>query len=153
MLSTFAIAMTASLQGCSILIMASGLTLGELDTREIVYERFGPPDSVSVINAIDPESSKVREFEVEHYHVHAKFNTAMPMGSGSLLMFVFEPIMTCQASIEAAYEIIRGHDLAFVFDEQGNTIGRSGPSSFLDMGRQAGEINVLHWKRPDAGEE
>ncbi len=153
MLRTVAIAMMASLTGCSLLINCSGESLRNLDTREIVYERFGPPDSVSVLHAVDPQTSEARRFDVEHYHVHAKFNTAMPMGSGSVFMLLVEPIMTCQALLGAAGEIIKGHDLAFVYDDQGNTIGRQGPLSSMEALRNyRDKTNVLHWERPDDGD-
>lgn len=153
MLRAVAIAMMATLPGCSLLIRASGETLRDLDTREIVYDRFGPPDSVSVMSAVDPRTSEVRQFEVEHYHVHAKYNTAMPMGSGSVFMILGEPIATCQALVEATGEIMKGHHLAFVYDDQGKTIGHQYPQPFLDRPWTRDETNVLHWEKPDAGQE
>ncbi|MGE0247717.1 MAG: hypothetical protein AB7Q37_19045 [Pyrinomonadaceae bacterium] len=150
----FVIALVASLQGCSLLIRCSGTSLSELDTREIVYERFGPPDSVSLINAVDPQTSEVRQFEVEHHHVHAKFKATSPIWCGSVVILLYEPFLIGEALYEAASEIIEGHDLAFVYDEQGNTIGRQGPISFIGGTQQDRvEINVLNWDRPEADEE
>lgn len=151
MLPAVAIALSSGFSGCSLLINHSGVMLRNLDSREIVYERFGPPDSVSLVSAIDPKSSEVREFEVEHYHVHAKFNTAMPIGAWGPSMLLLEPFLTSLAVYEAASEVVRGHDLAFVYDDHGNTIGHHYPRPFLDaVQRPRDEVNVLLWERRDS---
>lgn len=140
-------AMITCLSGCSLLIEHSGTVLRDLDSRQIVHDRFGPPDSVSAVNLIDPRSEEVRQFEVENYHIHGKFNTAMPIGYWSPFFLLAEPFLTCTALYEAAREYVEGHDLAFVFDEQGNTIGHHYPQPFLEAVHGASESNVLDWKR------
>ncbi len=139
-----------SFSGCSLLIENSGIVLRDLDTRQIVHDRLGQPDNVSVVDLVDPRSEKIRQFEVEHYHVHAKFNTAMPVGASSGLIILMEPIMTCSALYNAAKEVAVGHSLEFVYDEQGNTIGYKYPQSFHGSGRSSSsQSNVLNWKRAD----
>lgn len=142
-------AMITSLPGCSLLITHSGTTLSDLDSRQIVHDRFGPPDSVSVVDLIDPRSEEIHQFEVEHYHIHAKCSTAMPMGAPPpLTLLLIEPLLTCGALYSAAKEYVVGHHLSFVYDEQGDTIGYQYPQTFLDsVQRGARESNVLNWKR------
>ncbi len=148
-MTALAIAMI-SFSGCSLLIANSGIVLRDLDTRQMVHDRLGQPDSISVVDLVDPRSEKIRQFEVEQYHVHAKFNTAMPMGASSGLIFFIEPIMTCYALYDAAKEVAVGHSLEFVYDEQGKTIGHQYPQPFDGSGRSNSiNSNVLNWQRAD----
>ena len=137
--------MIACLPGCSIFIDSSGITLRDLDSRQIVHDRFGPPDSVSLVDLIDPASEEVCQFEVEHHHINAKVNTSMPIGAWFPFMLVVEPYLTCRAIYDAAEEYVEGHDLSFVYDQQGNTIGHDYPRPYLDA-LTAGKNNVLRWK-------
>jgi hypothetical protein len=141
-------AMITCLPGCSLLISRSGTALRDLDSRQIVHDRFGPPDSVSLVDLIDPRSEEIRQFEVEHYHIHAKLDTARPTGFWPPALLLIEPLLICGALYEAAREYVEGHHLAFVYDEQGNTTGHQYPQPFFKA-VQAGarESNVLHWKR------
>ena len=135
--------MTACLPGCSLFIAHSGTALRDLDSRQIVHDRFGPPDSVSAVDLMDPRSEEIRQFEVENYHIHAKLDTAMPIGFWHPIALLVEPLLTCGALYEAAREYVEGHDLAFVFDEQGNTIGHHYPQPFLEaLQAGASESNV-----------
>jgi hypothetical protein len=139
--------MITCLQGCSLLITQSGTVLRDLDSRQIVHNRFGPPDSIAEVDLIDPDSEEVRRFEVESYHVHAKFSTAMPMGAWIPGMLLMEPYLTCLTIYEAAREIAKGHHLSFVYDEQGNTIGHRYPRPFLERMQEASSTtNVLNWE-------
>ena len=153
-MSTRLLSMTAwavfstCLSGCSLLISQSGTTLRDLDSRQIVQDRFGKPDAVSLINLIDPQREETRQFEVEHYHIHAKLNTEMPVGFLPPIMLLAEPVLTCAALYEAGKEYVEGHHLEFVYDQQGNTIGSKFPQPFLAaMQGKSRSTNVLNWKR------
>lgn len=137
----------ACLSGCSLLISAYGPQHSDLESRQLVNDRFGQPDSVSVVELVNPDSEEVQQFEVENHYVHANFNTTMPMGSGSLLMLFAEPYFTCVALYDAAKEYAEVQHLAFVYDEQGNTIGHKYPQSLL-QGQFDVRDNVLRWKSP-----
>lgn len=148
------IPVVASLQGCSLLIDSSGAMLRDLNTRQIVYDKLGPPDRVSVVDRIDPNSDEVRQFEVEHYHVHAKYNTSMPIGSWHPIAILVEPAMICYETYEAAEEIVKGHHLEFVYDQHGNTIGHRYPQAFPESLRSdSTQTNVLYWPTPESVSE
>lgn len=140
-------AMVTFLPGCSLLITHSGTALRDLDSRQIVNDRFGSPDSVSVVDLIDPRSEEIRQFEVEHHYIHAKLDTAMPVGYMPATALLIEPLLICSALYEAAREYVEGHHLAFVYDDQGNTIGYQYPQPFPEaVQARASESNVLQWK-------
>lgn len=142
------------LPGCSLLINGSGTELRDLDSRQIVRERFGSPDRITQLDLVDPDTNQIRQFEVENYHVHAKFYTAMPVGAWNPLALFIEPYLMCTEAYEAAKEIADGHHLAFVYDEYGNTIGSQYPRPYLgSMLANSPDTNVLAWDRPSDSAE
>ena len=85
----------AGLPGCSMLIHHSGITVHDPDSRDGVQKQFGTPDSVTQSQRIDPDTDELRTFDVENYHIHAKFNTAMPTGAGGLGLLL-DPFLSLQ---------------------------------------------------------
>ena len=137
-----------TMPGCSILIHHSGMEVDDPDTREGVRSQFGVPDSVTQTTRLDPISEKRRTFDVENYHIHAKFRTTLGSGPVPPWYLFLDPFMTCYELYEAAREHVRGHDLAFVYDENGKTIGHQYPiPSTFGLVTLSGthEDNVLTW--------
>lgn len=132
------------LPGCSLFIRYSGTTLPELESRSEVEERFGPCHNHDTVDLIEPSTLEVYRFEVERYHVHRKFNTAMPMGAWGPVLLLYEAALTCRYSYEAAREIAIGHDLAFVYDQSDKVIGHQYPRSFDRLYDRS--FNVLDWE-------
>ena len=131
--------------GCSVLIRGSGTTLENLDSRVAVEKQFGPSENIEQVDLVDPSTQEVHEFEVEKYHVHWKFNSHFPMGAYSLWWLAWEPILTCHAMYNVAKEVVTGHDLAFIYDEAGNTIGHQYPRPWLTATSDR-KTNVLKWE-------
>lgn len=139
----------ATLPGCSLFIRGSAPTYEGLDTREIVYDTFGPPDYIAEEGFLDPNENTVRWFQVEHHHVRRRFNTEFPIGFGLPGVFLLmEPYSTTMALYEVTQDYTKGHDIAFVYDDEGTTIGFDYPQPFLQSAQYNG-INVLRWQRAD----
>ena len=132
------------LPGCSLFIQHSGTTLRNLESRTEVEERFGASDNLDAVDSIEPSTQEVYRFEVERYHLHRKFNTAMSMGGWSPFLLLYEPALTCHSSYDAAKEIAIGHELAFVYDQDDKIIGHQYPRKFEDAMRDW-SIDVLDW--------
>jgi len=139
--------LVAELPGCALMIHHSGITVHDPDSRDGVQKQFGTPDSVTQSQRIDPDTDELRTFDVENYHVHAKFDTAMPTGAGGLGLLL-DPFLTFQELYKAGKEYVQGHDLAFVYDEHGQTIGYQHPQPFLQRLQSRDENNVLYWQSP-----
>ena len=143
--------------GCSVLIRGSGTTLDNLDSRVAVEKQFGPSENIGQIDLVDPSTQEVHHFEVENYHVHQKFNTNTGTGFYPFMALAYEPILIYQALYDSAKEVLydsakevmTGHDLAFIYDEDGNTIGHQYPRPFLralkDLSSR--KNNVLKWEK------
>ncbi len=135
--------------GCSVLIRESGTTLDNLDSRVAVEKQFGPSENIGQIDLVDPSTQEVHHFEVENYHVHQKFNTNPGTGFYPFMALAYEPILICQALYDSAKEVMTGHDLAFIYDEDGNTIGHQYPRQFLRALKDPSsrKNNVLKWEK------
>lgn len=138
-----------SLPGCNILIRNSGETLNGLDSRDVVVSRFGLPERVDEIHLLEPETNEVHRFDVEKYRVHANYNTGGPIGAGGGMLLLLDPWLTCVALCEKVRDIRDGHDLAFVYDADGNTIGHQYPQPFL-QNHWIDKTNVLHWDEAES---
>ncbi|MEO1524965.1 MAG: hypothetical protein AAFX06_05990 [Planctomycetota bacterium] len=132
--------------GCSSLIRGSGRRVGPLPNRHDVIEAFGQPDLTETIQLAEPESGEVRVFDVEKYRVHSRFNTSLPTGAWHPMMVLLEPVLIPIAIRDAIAERVRGHELAFVYDEAGRTIGYRYPQSFPSTLNEFGRDNVLTWQ-------
>ena len=128
------------------LINNLGPRLDSLDSRAVVEERFGPSQNIVAVDLREPSSQSIRRFEVETYHVHRKFNTAMGMYPFSPLALFYEPFWTCSELYKATKEMIVGHHLAFVYDQAGNTIGYKYPRPPRQAIQDGFKINVLNWE-------
>lgn len=145
----FAVAITV-IPGCSFIIANSGTTLSDLTTRDVVTAQFGSPDKVAELDLVEPGTGEVRRFEVEQYRVHGNYNDGpMPPGAGGLLLLALDPWLTCVELYETAREYVLGHELAFVYDEDGNAIGHQYPQPFLQSIQAPSNrgVNVLRWDR------
>lgn len=150
---TFLAVVITTLPGCSLMITGAGIRAGAPGTRELVYEEFGRPQRISTISLLNRSTGETREFEVEHYLVHAKFAPKYPTGCYPLSALFAEPIYTPIALFSAVDEIVEGHALEFVYDDEGNTIGFRYPIAF--MGRPASpehRIFVGEWTDPSQPE-
>jgi len=151
---TILAAVITGLPGCSLLITGAGIPSGTPRTRELVYAEFGPPQRISTISLVNRSTRETREFEVEHYLVHAKFAPRYGPGAYSPVAVFAEPIFTPIALFSAADEIIEGHPLEFVYDDEGNTIGFRYPMAF--MGRPSSpehRFYVGEWTDPSQPEK
>ena len=65
------------------------------------------------------------------------------------MALAYEPILICQALYDSAKEVMTGHDLAFIYDEDGNTIGHQYPRQFLRALKDPSsrKNNVLKWEK------
>jgi len=116
--------------GCSLFIAAAGIPHGVPETRELVHNQFGRPEKISKTTLLNRSTGERRGFDVEHYHVHAKFAPRYG-GTGYYhpVMLFAEPITVPISLFVAATEIMTGHVLEFVYDDEGNTIGARYPLS------------------------
>lgn len=146
----------ATLPGCSFFIRGSAPRYTDLKTREQVYQTFGPPDDIREEGFVDPAENTVRHFQVEHHHVRKRFDTTFPMGFGLPgVILLMEPYSTTMALYEVAKDYSVGHDIAFVYDDEGTTIGYQFPMPDPVGYRANGPdgINVLNWQRAEETQE
>ena len=134
--------------GCSLLIDGAGVSTAAPRTREVVHKEFGQPQRISTIR-LQHTTGETREFEIEHYFVHKKFAPKYGIGCYPPLMLIAEPIMTPIALFSAIDEIVTGHSLEFVYDDEGKTIGLRYPFAF--MGRLSSPAQIVYvgeWTDP-----
>ncbi|MBL8812716.1 MAG: hypothetical protein JNM43_21300 [Planctomycetaceae bacterium] len=118
--------MVSVIPGCGLLISQSGIGPGAPESRELVHRQFGRPNRTSTTTLHHRLTGETREFEVEHYHVHRKFRPRYAPGFYPILL---DPLLVPVAIANAGREIAKGHELEFVYDDKGRTIGARYPCS------------------------
>ncbi len=134
--------------GCSLLIRGTGVSTAAPRTRELVRREFGQPQRISTIR-LQHSTGETREFEVEHYLVHRKFAPQYGPGAYHPILLIAEPVMTPITLFSAIHEIISGHSMEFVYDDEGKTIGLRYPFGF--MGRPSSPEQLIYvgeWTDP-----
>ena len=134
------------------MILSLEESLTDLDNREIVEEKFGQPDRVEELQLKHPKSGEIQSFEVNHYHVHRRYSTDVPMGSYHPILLLAEPVLIPTAIGMSLREYAAGHKMRFVYDEDGETIGFDYPYPFTEHFQMFRKSNVLRWEQPEDAE-
>ncbi len=117
--------------GCSLFINSSGIEGPPPETREQVHARFGKPRKSSTIELKHEKTFEIRHFPVEHHRVHRKFARKYGPGFYPPLLVFWEVIATPTALLGASLEVLRGHEIAFIYGDDGAVVGHRYPSSFM----------------------
>jgi hypothetical protein len=117
--------------GCSLLINKCGVHGSPPGTREQVHARFGKPRNSSTIELKHAKTSEIRQFPVEHHRVHRKFAPKHGPGYYPAPLVFWEVIATPVSLLAASLEVLRGHEIAFIYGDDGAVVGHRYPSSFM----------------------
>lgn len=121
--------------GCSLLIDACGIDGPPPETREQVHAKFGKPRNSSTIELKHAKTSEIRQFPVEHHRVHQKFAPKYGPGYYPPLLVFWEVIATPVSLLAASLEVLKGHDMAFIYGDDGAVVGHRYPASLMGTPR------------------